>query len=51
MKTIVIAANFAILVAMAVVYTNHVHATETDRLLMQIEIEKTVAQALLGDQT
>ena len=47
MKTIVIAANFAILAAMAVVYANHVHATETDRLYTQITIERTVAAALI----
>lgn len=48
MKTIAIAVNITILAAMAVVYTNHVYAAETDQLLMQIQIEKTVAQALLG---
>ena len=47
MKIIVIAANFAILAAMAMVYTNHVHATETDRLSAQITIERTVAAALI----
>ena len=49
MKTIVIAVNIAILATMAVVYTNHVRAAEVDQLILQIQIEKTVAQALLGE--
>jgi hypothetical protein len=48
MKMFVVAVNLAILTTMAVVYTNHVRAAEVDQLILQIQIEKTVAQVLLG---
>lgn len=48
MKIIAVAANIAILAAMIAVYVDHVHAAEVNQLRMQIQIEKTVAQALLA---
>ncbi len=48
MKTFVVAVNLMILAAMALVYTNHVHAEEIDRYQLQIQIERTVAEALLN---
>ena len=49
MKTIAIAVNLIILTALAVVYTNHVHGQTVQHLETQIQIERTVAQSLLGE--
>ena len=48
MKTFVVAVNLMILAAMALVYTNHVHAEEIKRYQMQIQIEQTVAEAIIN---
>jgi hypothetical protein len=48
MKMFVVAVNLAVLVAMAVIYANYVHAQETDHLKMLIQIERAVAQALVN---
>jgi hypothetical protein len=47
MKNFAIAMNVVVLVAGIMIYTNHIHNTETQRLVTQIEIEKTVALVVL----
>jgi hypothetical protein len=48
MKILAVATNFAVIVAMILIYVNHVHSAETDRLLTQIQIERAVASALIN---
>lgn len=49
MKTIAIAVNLFILAAMALVYTNHVYGQTVQHLETQVQIERAVAQVLLGE--
>lgn len=49
MKAFAIAVNLFILAAMALVYTNHVYGQTVQYLETQIQIERTVAQVLLGE--
>lgn len=46
MKTIGMILSFLILVSMVVMYVKHNHAAETDRLNLQIEIERAVGIAI-----
>jgi hypothetical protein len=48
MKTLVVIANVAVVVAATVIYMNHVHAQAVDQLITQIQIERVVAQALIN---
>jgi hypothetical protein len=48
MKTLAVIANCAVIMAMTVIYMNHVHAQAVDQLITQIQIERVVAQALIN---
>jgi hypothetical protein len=48
MKILVVIANLIVVGAMIVVYVNHVHATEIDHLIMQVQIERAVGAALIA---
>jgi hypothetical protein len=48
MKIFVVVANIAVIVAMVLIYMNYVHTAETNRLIMKIQVERVVAQALIN---
>lgn len=47
MKTIGILSSFATVLAMTVMYINHMNGVEFQSLQMQLQIEKAVAQVLI----
>jgi hypothetical protein len=48
MKIIGILSSFATVITMIVIYMNYNHEIETQNLRMQLQIEKTIMQAVLN---
>ena len=48
MKIIGILSSFATVLAMTVMYVNHMNSVEVQHLQMQLQIEKTVAQVVIN---
>jgi len=47
MKTIGILSSFATILTMTLIYVNYMHAAEVDHLRMQVQIERTIVQAII----